>query len=74
MTTLRRIVKLERQAGNVKKYFCVVGLPKQNGFKVQGAGEEFTLETLEELNSFGDRPDVELTLIDIVYRDVKGGD
>jgi hypothetical protein len=76
MTTLRRIVKLERQAGNVKKYFCVVGLPKQNGFKVQpmGAGEEFTLKTREELNSFGDRPDVELTQIDVIYRDVKGGE
>jgi hypothetical protein len=78
MNVLRRISRLEGMRSPKRKYLCVIGLPEQNGFKVQPLddpkGEAFYLKTRKELEAFGERPDVELTQIDVIYRDVKGGD
>jgi hypothetical protein len=84
MSIKNRIVKLEEAAGvnQVNKYMVVTGgaFPTNDGYKIQpfvkeqgGTGEDaFYLATWEEVQDFAARPDVDLTVIEICYTDMKG--
>ena len=74
-----RLERLETAAGmdGVKKYVCII-YPDQDskGFDVSdfGGGNPQHFETRAELESFEARPDVELTIIDVVYASPVKGD
>jgi hypothetical protein len=65
-----RLARLEHQDLEKKQFFCVI-YPDQEakGYDVSdmrgGSGQHFA--TLADLETFGARPDVELTLLEVVY-------
>ena len=82
MSIKNRLVKLETDRGvnKVNKYLCVIspegmGSPEEKalGYKVQPldgtGGEPSYIATRAELDAFGARPDIELTIVSIGYTD-----
>ena len=77
MTTKTRIKQLEKASGKgeKKKYFCLVNSfdspysPEGGRYKAQAmdGGEDLYFDTLAELEAFEKRPDIDMTIIRVVY-------
>lgn len=75
MTTKTRLKKIEQASGKdeKKKYLCVINelswhKDEAKGYKVQSlfGGEDLHFDTLAELKAFGERADIELTIIRVI--------
>lgn len=78
MGTRKRIISLEEKTHSKKQYLAVVWPANDwntdpRGIKVQPpAGEEdFFLKDEKALEAFGDKPGIELTIINVVYETAK---
>jgi len=75
MSAKTRIKQLEKASGKgeKKKYFCLANgfdspYPEGGRYKAQAmdGGEDLYFDTLAELEAFGERADIELTIIRVI--------
>jgi hypothetical protein len=70
MGTRKRIISLEEKTHSKKRYIRV-NYPGRPGWVMQGdtRADDVILKTEKEVEEFGERPDVDLVTLNVVYRD-----